>query len=112
MKSLFVLLFVLMMGSAVSAQDYITGSQSTNGRHTYNYYSDGTSSSTSQNGRFSYTYFSDGSRSTTTQIGNRSYTDIWLSPKPIQYAPMPIWSAPKPIRYDVDPRILWGNRAR
>ena len=115
MKSL-VLLCVLMMRSAVSAQDYTSLYDTTPSRFSYGSYttSDGGYGTVSYNriGRYTYGYASDGSQSTTTQIGNRSYTDIWIAPKPMQYKPNPIWEAPKPIRYDVDRRMLWWNRSR
>jgi hypothetical protein len=77
------LLFVLVLGSSATAQDFTARYDTRGPRFTYGTYktSSGEVGSVSYNrvGRFTYGYFSDGSRSTTTQVGRRIYTDIWIN---------------------------------
>ena len=80
-----VLLFVAVMGSLGSSQDFSSSIDARSSRFSYGTFTiNGESVSVSYNhvGRFTYGYGSDGSRSTTTKIGNRIYTDIWIEPKP------------------------------
>jgi hypothetical protein len=77
------LLFVLVLGSSATAQDFTARYDTRGPRFIYGTYttSSGEVGSVSYNrvGRFTYGYFSDGSRSTTTQVGRRIYTDIWIN---------------------------------